>query len=156
VVHCQCPEHCFFSLVHRICHGSRVTNSFRCASDVSLIAPSRFGLEHPRPYALCGHCLSSPQRENPATIEKVKAVLWKHPWYANQWQARQDVPAADHALVLFMQAARWPDELRMTDRQHHRGLWHYINWPIKPEGQPPSVQIKDPDPGEHPNRDGRE
>ena len=27
------------------------------------------------------------QQENPQTIEKVKAVLEKHPWYANQWQA---------------------------------------------------------------------
>ena len=50
------------------------------------------------------------QQENPQTIEKVKAMLEKHPRYANQWQARlQDVPAADHDLVLFMQAARWAD-----------------------------------------------
>ena len=48
-------------------------------------------------------------QENPQTIEKIKLVLEKHPWYANQWQARlQDVPVADHGLVLFMQAARWP------------------------------------------------
>ena len=34
-------------------------------------------------------------------------MLTKHPWYASQWQARlQDVPVADHSLVLFMQAAR--------------------------------------------------
>jgi hypothetical protein len=32
------------------------------------------------------------RQENPQTIEKVKVVLEKHPWYANQWQARlQDV-----------------------------------------------------------------
>jgi hypothetical protein len=69
------------------------------------------------------------QQENPRTIEKVKAVLEKHPWYVNQWQTRlQDVSFADHGLVLFMQAARWPDELRITDRQHHWGMWHYINW----------------------------
>jgi hypothetical protein len=28
------------------------------------------------------------QQENPATIERVKAVLEKHAWHANQWQAR--------------------------------------------------------------------
>jgi hypothetical protein len=45
------------------------------------------------------------QQENPQTIAKVKAVLEKHPWYANQWQARlQDVPVADHRLALFLQA----------------------------------------------------
>ena len=86
------------------------------------------------------------QQENPQIIDKVKAVLEKHPWYANQWQARlQDVPVADHGLVLFMQAARWADDIRTNDKQQHRALWHYINWPFKPEGQPASVQTTDPD-----------
>jgi hypothetical protein len=87
------------------------------------------------------------QQENPPTIEKVKAVLEKHPWYANHWQARlQDVPVADHGLVLFMQAARWPDDIRMADKQYHREPWHYISWPFKPEGQPASVEIREPEP----------
>src|SRR5262245_61753635 len=87
------------------------------------------------------------QQENPATIDKVKAVLKKHPWYANQWQARlQDVPVADHGMVLFMQAARWADDVRMTNKEYHRALWHYINWPFKPEGQPASVETKDSEP----------
>jgi hypothetical protein len=65
-----------------------------------------------------GHMLSAAiayqvlQQENPATIDKVKVVLEKHPWYANQWQARlQDVSVADHGQVLFMQAARWADDV---------------------------------------------
>jgi hypothetical protein len=87
------------------------------------------------------------QQENPQTIDKVKAVLGKHPWYTNQWQARlQDVPSADHDMVLFMQAARWADDIRRTDKQYHRGPWHYINWPFKPEGQPANVQIREPEP----------
>jgi hypothetical protein len=87
-------------------------------------------------------------QENPQTINKVKAVLEKHPWHANQWQARlQDVPVADHGLVLFMQTARWADDIRMRDKQqHHRGAWHYINWPFKPDGQPASVKIREPEP----------
>jgi hypothetical protein len=28
--------------------------------------------------------------------------------------------------VLFMQAARWADDIRMTDTQYHRGPWHSI------------------------------
>jgi hypothetical protein len=63
-----------------------------------------------------GHMLSAAityqvlQQENPGTIEKVKAVLEKHPWFTNQWWARlQDVPGADHGRVLFMQAARWAE-----------------------------------------------
>src|SRR5262249_33238335 len=35
------------------------------------------------------------------------------------------------------------DDIRSNDKQEHRALWHYINWPFKPEGQPPSVQIGD-------------
>ena len=90
-----------------------------------------------------GHMLSAAivyqvlQQKNPQTIEKVKAVLGKHPWYANQWQARlQDVPVADRDMVLFMQAARWPDDVRRIDKQYHRRPWQYINLPFKPEGQP--------------------
>jgi hypothetical protein len=100
-----------------------------------------------------GHMLSAAiayqvfQQENPATIEKVKTVLEKHPGYAQQWRARlQDVPIGDRDMVLFMQAARWPDELRITDRQYHRPPWHYINWRFKPEGQPASVKAREPDP----------
>ena len=87
------------------------------------------------------------QQENPPTIEKVKAVLERHLRYANQWQSRlKDVSAADHGLVLFMQVARWADDIRSNDKQQHRALWHYINWPFKPDGQPPTVQTKEPEP----------
>src|SRR5262245_14187418 len=96
-----------------------------------------------------GHMLSGAiayqvlQRESPQTIDKVKAVLEKHPWYSNQWQARlQDVSVGDHSLVLFMQAARWADDIRSNDKQQHRALWHYINWPFKPDGQPATVQTR--------------
>jgi hypothetical protein len=40
------------------------------------------------------------QQESLQTIDKVKAVLEKHLWYANQWQARlEDVPATDRDLM---------------------------------------------------------
>jgi hypothetical protein len=100
-----------------------------------------------------GHMLSAAityqilLQQNPSTIEKVKAVLEKHPWYANQWQARlQDVPVADHGLVLFMQASRWPDDIRTQDKAQNRPSWHYINLPFKPDGQPADVQVREPDP----------
>src|SRR5215813_10998587 len=100
-----------------------------------------------------GHMLSGAiayqviQQENLQTIDKVKAVLEKHPWYTNQWQARlQDVPIADQGLVLFMQATRWADDIRTNDKQQHRALWHYISWPFKPDKQPASVQTREPEP----------
>src|SRR5262249_61943629 len=49
-------------------------------------------------------------------------------------------------MVLLMQAARWADDIRANNKQHHRALWHYINWPFRPEGQPASVQTREPEP----------
>jgi hypothetical protein len=131
--------------------GNRVTNHILRTSHACRIAASRFGLEHPRPHALCSHRLPSAEPEEPPDHREGKSSAGEHPWYANQWQARpQDVPVADHGVVLFMQAARWPDDVRIRDKQHHRGPWHYINWPFKPETQPDSVQISEPQAGEHP------
>jgi len=57
------------------------------------------------------------QQESPQTIDKVKTVLEKHPWYANQWQAKiQDVPGADRDLMVFMLASRWADDIRIQDK----------------------------------------
>jgi hypothetical protein len=70
-----------------------------------------------------GHMLSGAityqvlQQQSPQTIDKVKAVLEKHPWY---------------------------DDIRSNDKQQHRALWHYIKWPFKPDGQPASVQTREP------------
>ena len=93
-----------------------------------------------------GHMLSGAityqvlRQENPPTIEKVKVVLERHPWYANQWQARlQDAPVSERDLVLFMQEARWPDDIRSNDKAQNRPPWHFINFPFKPDGQPPSA-----------------
>src|SRR5262245_42300398 len=75
------------------------------------------------------------QQENPQTIEKVKVVLERHPWYANQWQVRfQDVPVADHGLVLFMQATRWADDIRSNDKQQHRAAMALHQLALQAEG----------------------
>src|SRR5262245_9982432 len=85
-------------------------------------------------------------QDSPQTIDKVGAVLEKHPWYTKQWQARlQDVSLVDLDMVVFMQAARWADDIRGNDKQQHRALWHYINWPFKPDGQPLTVQTREPE-----------
>jgi hypothetical protein len=43
------------------------------------------------------------RQENPSTIEKAKALLEKHPWYANQWRARlQDVATYKHSLLVLL------------------------------------------------------
>jgi hypothetical protein len=87
------------------------------------------------------------QQENPQSIEKVKAVLEKHPWYTNQWQAKlQDVPFANRDMVLLCRRQGGRMIFVSGTGNTTRGPWHYINWPFKPEGQPASVQIRDPEP----------
>ena len=132
--------------------GNRVTNRIPCTSrDCVLPLP---GLA----WNIPGHMLSAAiayqilNWENPQSVQKVTAVLEKHPWYAHQWQARlQDVPAADHGRVLFMQAARWPDDIRTQDKVQNRPPWHYINLPFKPEAQTGERASPRSRASEHPN-----
>lgn len=98
-----------------------------------------------------GHMLSGSiayqilRRESAYTIEAVKTILENHPWYANHWQAQlEKLPSIDRDEMLFMLVARWADDIRTRDKAQHRGPWHYIDWPFKPEGQPASVQPKPP------------
>jgi hypothetical protein len=48
-------------------------------------------------------------------------------------------------LVLFMQGARWADDIRIQDKAQNRPRWHYINFPFKPEGQSSTLQIREPE-----------
>jgi hypothetical protein len=85
------------------------------------------------------------QQENPQTIDKVKSVREKHPWYANQWQARlQDVPVTDRDVVLFMQAARWSDDIRIQDKGQNRPRWHYITWLSNQKANQPRCKSENP------------
>jgi len=44
-------------------------------------------------------------------------VLEKHPWYANQWQARLKMfPLLTATCCCLMQAARSPDDIRIQDK----------------------------------------
>jgi len=79
-----------------------------------------------------------------AALARVVALLKKHPSYQNVWKpvVSQRAGLDDEAVVLFAYAARWPDDARGTS--DHRELWHYINYPFKPAGQPASVNPADP------------
>jgi hypothetical protein len=88
-----------------------------------------------------GHMLSAAityqvlRQESPQSIDKVKAMLEKHPWYTNQWQARlQDVSVAERDLMLFMQAARWLDEIRTGNIAEGRGT--ISTGPLSRRGNP--------------------
>jgi hypothetical protein len=87
------------------------------------------------------------KRENPSAVANVTAILEHRSWYETSWQIQlSKLPEPERNEMLFMLAARWADDIRTQDRAQRRGLWHYINFPFKPEGEPPSIESKPPDP----------
>src|SRR5438552_8720928 len=86
------------------------------------------------------------KQDSPEVYAKVVQLLKAHPQYAEHWSKRlEDAPDGDRDLMLFMLAARWPDDIR-DDTAYHHGRWHYINVPFRPDGQPDSVTAQPPDP----------
>jgi hypothetical protein len=85
------------------------------------------------------------QRHSPQTINAVKAILQKHPWYETRWKAQLEEAHIDADEMLFMLAPRWADDVRTRDRPQHRAAWHYLNEPFKPNGQPESVKKRAPE-----------
>jgi hypothetical protein len=64
------------------------------------------------------------QRESPATVEKLFALLERHPRYASRW--RDDIeraPASHRTEMLFMLAAWWAEDIRRRDREYDRPQW---------------------------------
>src|SRR5262245_9215564 len=86
------------------------------------------------------------KQECPEVHAKVVQLLKAHPQFADHWSKRlEDSPDGDRDLMLFMLAARWPDDIR-DNADYHHSRWHYINMPYKPDGQPDSVVPLPPDP----------
>ena len=79
-------------------------------------------------------------------LQTVLTLLKKH-YYFPEWEKimnSENIADADRDLFLFMYATRWADDIR-NDTNEHRGKWHYINHPVKFDGEPESVQIFPPD-----------
>jgi S1/P1 Nuclease len=104
-----------------------------------------------RAWNIPGHMISGAiayqilQRESPSAIGMIRAILEKHPWYESHWKGQlEKLPESERNEMLFMLAPRWADDIRTRDKAQHRGLWHYVNFPFKPDGQPLSVQTSPP------------
>jgi S1/P1 Nuclease len=78
-------------------------------------------------------------------LAAVVALLKKHPFYQRRWKpvVNQRAGLDEEAVVLFAFAARWADDARGTS--DHREKAHFINFAFKPDDQPSSVTVRDPD-----------
>lgn len=82
---------------------------------------------------------------DPDTVARVVAILRQHPQYESRWKAQlAGMGEQDQGRYLFMLAARWPDDIR-GDKAFDHPMWHYIDYPYRPPGQPASVPAPAPD-----------
>ncbi|URD53539.1 S1/P1 nuclease [Chroococcidiopsis sp. CCNUC1] len=88
------------------------------------------------------------QQNDPQALANAIDLLREHPEYNSRWssQLSQNTDSTLNSdQILFMLAARWSDDIRGNDN-FDRPRWHYINLPYRPEGQPASVSVREPDP----------
>jgi hypothetical protein len=88
------------------------------------------------------------QQNDPQALASVISLLREHPEYNSRWspQLSQNTDSTLNSdQILLMLAARWLDDIRGNDN-FDRPRWHYINLPYRPEGQPASVSVREPDP----------
>ena len=94
----------------------------------------------------CAVAYDELQRTAPATASRVASILRQHPQYESRWKPQlAGMSDQEQERYLFMLAARWPDDIR-GDSAFDHPLWHYIDYPYKPKGQPPSVKTVPPPP----------
>ncbi len=78
-------------------------------------------------------------KTSPATIARAVGILRQHPQYDSRWKPQlSGMNEQGQERLLFMLAARWPDDIR-GDSAFDHPEWHYIDYPYKPPGQPASV-----------------
>lgn len=79
------------------------------------------------------------QRSSPTTIARVLAILRQHPQYESRWKPQMaEMSEPNQGRLLFMLAARWPDDIR-GDKAFDHPTWHYIDFLYRPPGQPASL-----------------
>ena len=109
-------------------------------------------------HMLCGSRVYTLLRErDPGQVAEWATVLRAHPHYAGEWRAIcAELPPEREAEVLFMLAARWPDDVRDPPWRavHHRRAWHFVNYTLRFPGAPAEVPDgiipATPEPGEDP------
>jgi len=71
------------------------------------------------------------QAEDPEALATVLSLLREHPQYSDLLEAPGDwhLDAEDRDLAIFMNAARWADDVRSGPfEDYSRSRWHYVNY----------------------------
>lgn len=88
------------------------------------------------------------QKNDPQALASAINLLKQNSDLNDKWlsQVNQNANSTlNPDQILFMQAARWSDDIRTRPQLSHP-KWHYIDFPYKPASQPASVSVEEPDP----------
>jgi hypothetical protein len=98
---------------------------------IAIVAPRALAWNKPTHQVIGAVAYDVLKQDSPETIARVVEILKHHPEYDTFAKRLETVPAEDRDRYLFMQAARWPDDVREGQlRKYHHGEWHYINFVI--------------------------
>ncbi len=83
-----------------------------------------------------GHMIVAAIAYNNLTPDQRKWAIkiLRHHENAAKWEAEvpADEPNLDEGVVLFMGAAKWPDEIKFGHSPWNHKEWHYVDYPLTP------------------------
>lgn len=100
--------------------------------------PSLRAWDHPGHMTSAAIAFAEIEKQRPELIEKIGALLLAHPDMAPFWVASGDARGKERARLMFIEAARWPDDAKWTPED--RPTWHSARWAIVADDAPPEAQ----------------
>jgi hypothetical protein len=109
------------------------TAAFCCLNGMNALA-----WDHPGHMAIAAIAFDEIERARPELIEKIGALMLKHPDPAPFWVAAGEARGKELARRMFIQASRWPDDARWTIND--RPAWHSARWAVVADDAPPEAR----------------
>jgi hypothetical protein len=119
-----------------------LVSSIYTALLITVLATNSLGWNKPGHMTTGAIAFADLRARDPIAAKRVADIL--NCFISTQFRANvTGAPAGtDRDLVLFVYAARWPDDIRITSED--RPTWHFTNRPFKPAGEPSNIVTAPP------------
>lgn len=125
-----------------------VAFAFFLVGALSAFLPSARAWDHGGHMTTAAIAFAEIERARPDLIEKLGLLFLTHPQPASFWVAAGDSKGTERVRRMFMQCARWPDDVRWTI--HDRPAWHTARWPIVAKDATPEAKVSAKTRGDQP------
>lgn len=105
---------------------------------ISVSATLAYAWDHPSHMITSAIAFAEIEQARPELIEKIGLLLMTHPDPSPFWVAAGDATGKERARLMFIEAARWPDDARWTI--HDRPTWHSARWAIIADDASPEAK----------------